>query len=55
MSCIRTVDAAPNENVVGGVEDAGLGVGGCLPRRFNHLVSEAMAVPAIRPRFLGFL
>jgi hypothetical protein len=35
----RAVDAAPDEDLVGGVEDAGLGVGGSLPRRFNHLVS----------------
>jgi hypothetical protein len=31
------VDAAPHKHRVGGVEDAGLGVG-CLSRRFNHVV-----------------
>src|SRR5580765_6497659 len=41
----RAVDAAPDEDLVGGVEDAGLGVDGSLPRRFNHLVSMAMAMP----------
>ena len=35
----RTVDAAPHKHGVGGVEDAGLGVGGSLSRWFNHLVS----------------
>ena len=44
----RAVDAAPDEDLVGGVEDAGLGVGGGLSRRFNHLVSKAMAVPAFK-------
>ena len=42
------VDAAPDEDFVGGVEDAGFGVGGGLPGRFNHMVSRAMAVPAIK-------
>ena len=32
----RAVDAAPDEDLVGGVEDAGFGVGCGLPRRFNH-------------------
>jgi len=41
-----TVDAAPDEDLVGGIKDASLGVGGGLPRRFDHLVSKAMALPA---------
>ena len=52
----RTVDAAPHKHGVGGVEDAGLGVGGGLSRRFNHMVNMAMAVPAIKsPSSLGFV
>jgi hypothetical protein len=32
------VDAAPDEDFIGGIQNAGLGVGGGLSRRFNHLV-----------------
>src|SRR5688572_16721508 len=49
------VDAAPDEDVVGGVEDAGLGIRFGLPRRFNHLVRRAISMPALGGRFpLGF-
>ena len=44
----RAVDAAPDEDLVGGVEDAGFGVGGSLAGRFNHVVSNAMIVPAMK-------
>ena len=36
----RAVDAAPYEDLVGGVEDAGLGIRSGLSRWFNHLVND---------------
>ena len=41
----RAVDAAPDEDVVGGVEDAALGVGCGLPGRLNHMVRKAISMP----------
>jgi hypothetical protein len=35
----RAIDAAPDEDLVGGVEDAGLGVRCGLSRWFNHVVN----------------
>jgi hypothetical protein len=52
----RAVDAAPNEDLVGGVEDARLRVRCGLPRRSNHLVNRAMVGPAIKSSIsLGFV
>ena len=51
----RAVDAAPDENLVGGVEDAGLGVRCGLPRWFNHLVRKSnLSTGCWVTFFLGF-
>jgi hypothetical protein len=47
----RAVDAAPDEDLVGGVEDAGLGVRCGLFRRSNHVVKMML----VRYQVKGFL